>query len=362
MYDQAGTEIFTLELARELVKQGHKVTLYSCFFSKYFQNQLTSLAIPIANNLESISKEKFSLAHVHHNINAVEIRYYFPKLPIVFLSHGIISFLDQPPLLDLKISQYMAISEEVRASLIKAKIAKKQIALVHNIFNRKLFRPKKPINQRPQKVLVISNRLTAAKIKVINQSTGYLGLKVTFVGKPHNPVSNNRLSDYINKSDLVLTLGRGAVETMLCGRIPIISGNRVGDGMVTPQNFRLLMKKNFSGRSFFLDFDKQTLIKEIKKYKPENGNALRQLTCQYFDTYSVLRIINHLYKVAATAKPKTFLTPKANKLLSFYVKSCQQTRQASYHYHPLLQSRFYQFWQRAHQILDKLKPGNDNFI
>ena len=116
LLDYRGSEIYTLTLADYLKQNGCDVVVYSRYVDK-LEKEFRSLDIPVVNNIYNIKNDKFDVAHVHHNINAAEVRYHFPELPIVFQSHGVLPFLEQPPLLDLGISRYLAVSEEVMENL-----------------------------------------------------------------------------------------------------------------------------------------------------------------------------------------------------------------------------------------------------
>lgn len=108
----AGTEVFTYTLAKALKERSHEVWVYSAYIGN-IGHLFDRINIPLISDLQKL-KEKFDIAHVHHNINAYEVRHYFPTLPIIFMSHGTLPFLEKPPFIDLGISKYLAVSEVVR--------------------------------------------------------------------------------------------------------------------------------------------------------------------------------------------------------------------------------------------------------
>jgi len=102
-------------------------------------------------------------------------------------------------------------------------------------------------------------------------------------------ISNWQFSDkrgfdveqYINESDLVVSLGRGAYEAMACGRNVLVFDSMhymgmKGDGLLTQGNLEESKKCNCSGRSFGKKFTIQSLIDEMKKYDPEQGDFNRE--------------------------------------------------------------------------------------
>jgi hypothetical protein len=291
-----GSELFSFEIARALTRKGHSVTVYSKYIYSDIYQLFHSNGIRIIYNLSDIKEEKFDIAHVHHNINAYEVRYYFPNLPIIFLSHGVIHEIEYPPIIDLGIRMYLAVSEEVKDNLIKLGIKEKMISLFRNGINSKVFYQKKKINNLPRKALIISTRLNDEKKNIIISALKKLGIEYQFIGGRFGWIPNKLLPYYINKADIVFSLGRGAIEAMFCGRVPIIFDYLGGEGMVTPSNILKILKFNFSGRCYKKEFNFSSLVGEIKKYRKEYGSKLQNITGQMFDIDNNIISLISLYK------------------------------------------------------------------
>src|SRR5207302_1140645 len=113
----------------------------------------------VVESLDEIQGQAFDVAHVHHNITAMEVRHRFPNLPMVYLSHGVLPFLEQPPAIDLQITRFLAVSEEVRDTLIAQGIAEDRISIFRNIVDSQRFCPSATIGEMPTKALVVSARI-----------------------------------------------------------------------------------------------------------------------------------------------------------------------------------------------------------
>lgn len=327
LLDYTGSEVYTLTLADFLKRKGCDIIVYSNYPDK-IAGEFKKLNIPVVQSLEEIKSQQFDIAHVHHNINAMEIRYHFPKLPIVFLSHGILPFLEQPPVIDLNISKYLAVSEEVKNSLIEKGIAGDKIIKSRNVFDTEKFFPHTQINDVPQKVLVISARMGEERAVIIKNACVVLKIECKFVGSAFGVVTQNELTRLIQEADIVFSLGRGAIEAMLCGRIPIIFDYLGGDGMVTPQNFDKIMYNNFSGRCFGFNFFVDDLIEEIKKYKKEYSTQLRKLALKYYSAEVNVERLIEIYCQAAMEDASP-LAEKELKILDGIVQSIKETRNYS---------------------------------
>lgn len=298
-----GSEIFLKTLAVSLKKYGHKVIVYSKYIGS-IKDEFRQNSVDLTDSLENLKNKNFDLAHVSHNINAIEIRNYFPNLPIIYLSQGVLPFLEQPPIIDIGISKYLAISEEIRNNLISHNIDPSKIEIIGNIVDETLFFPQKKLNKKPQKALILSSRITTKKAEVIKQACSKLGIEYQFKGGQNKKVTQKELSNLLNNFDIVFSLGRGAIESILSGRIPIIFDYLGGDGIVTPESFREIKKCNFSGRRFGKNYSTQDLIDEISKYDQSYSNILRELAIKEYSTKSVIpKLVNIYYSVVENSSP-----------------------------------------------------------
>jgi len=324
----SGTEIYTYTLAKYLLQNKHSVTIYSAYLGN-FKNELEKLNCPLVANLDLIKDQKFDIAHVHHNLNAVEIRHFFPQLPIIFQSHGVLTFLEQPPVFNLEISQYLAICEGVKDNLQKHNISENKIQILRNFIDPNIFKETKPISQQPKSLLSISHYLPIEVeyniIKVCNQ----LGISYKFIGGRHPHYTQEQMVTAINNSDIIISLGRGAMEAMFCGRIPIIYDYQGSDGMVTPSNFSRLITQNFSGRIYRTKCTAAELEQEIQKYKPEYGQKLKHLATQEFDADINYEKLINIYKDVLKQPKISLISSDTGNYLDFMVKSLIETRNYS---------------------------------
>src|SRR6266850_1535353 len=324
LLDFTGSELFTFTLADFLQRLGHEVTVYSPYVDKLRQ-RFDSIRVRVVEDLDEIRDHNFDLAHVHHNITATEVRHCFPNLPMVYLSHGVLPYLEQPPAVDLQIHRFLAVSEEVRGSLIAQGISGDRISIFRNIVDSHRFSPSSNIAATPANALVISARIDERREKIISEACAKLGITARFLGGRFGAVAPTELPLHINNADIVFSLGRGAIEAMMCGRIPIIFDYLGGDGMVTPENVRELMSCNFSGRRYGRDYTVDDLVSEIQKYRSGNGPSLRALSLELFDAQINTPNLVDIYRDAAKT-PVAPPQPRDEKLLRAIVETICETR------------------------------------
>ena len=69
----AGTETYVRTLATALARRDHEVTVYSPFVGAV-ADDIRRSGIPVTDDIGSLRHEFFSVAHVHHNVIATQVR------------------------------------------------------------------------------------------------------------------------------------------------------------------------------------------------------------------------------------------------------------------------------------------------
>lgn len=324
LLDFTGSEVYTLTLAEYLKKKNCEVYVYSKYVDS-IKTFLDKIGVPVVEHLEVLRNMEFDIAHVHHNINAIEVRYMFPNLPIVYLSHGVLPFLEQPPVVKLNISRFLALSEEIKENLIRKNVDESKIILFPNIINSKVFKEKTPIHKSLRNVLVVSNKIDSNTENIIKEACSISNVSLKFVGKRFQFVNPIEMPDLINWADIVITLGRGAIEAMMCGRIPIVLDYLGGDGMVTPENFKNIAKFNFSGRKYKKGFTVETLVSEFNKYNSDYGEVFKNLAVNRYSAEIHIDELICLYREVINEK-LNLLTDEENNRISFIFNTIVETR------------------------------------
>jgi len=288
--NRSGTPTYTLTLYNELLRRGHDVTVYS--------PQMGTLAKQM-NAVDSLSGSHPDVIIAQMNICAVTLRSAFPNVPMIFSAHGIDPVSEQPP--EVEVQWYTAINEDVRDNLVLHGIGPERITIVRDFIDTDLFRPVKPVNDEPQIVLFISNYKKWRTHAVINRACKKLRINYKAIGSPYGP--SHHVEWDINKADLVVSVARGILEAMACGR-PVISFDIMrGDGYVTPELYFESRTRNFGGRGFdrkcLYSFNADTFVAEIKKYSADDGIINRDIILEHHNHVkgvdSIMSIINNLY-------------------------------------------------------------------
>lgn len=329
LHEFTGTEISTLTLAKYLKKAKNNITVYAKYLHQDLTKSFKHLNIPVVNDLELIKNHKFDIIHIQHNICAFEIKKYFPNTPLIMWIHAISSYLEKPPFFDLNISKFLVNNKEAFNHLSKTGLQKNKIIVYRNIVDPEKFYQTKKINKKPKKALIISNKITKEKELLLKKVLNSLNIEYKFVGMRFEYIPNHELVKEINKVDIVFTVALGAMESMFCGRIPIIydyNNAPYDDGMVTENNFEKLMKSNFSGRATKQIFKENDLVREIKKYDYKQSKIIKEKANKYYNANLQIKKIIKIYKDVIKKYKKRNNTKKEIILLSNIIDIVNTTK------------------------------------
>ncbi len=294
LYEFAGSELFTLNLAKELKKRGHNIFVFSPFVGKLAE-KIRQNDIIVSDNIFDFANENIDIIHAQHNIPAIICRSVFPATPMIFMSHGILPDLEQPPSVELNISKFIAVSEEIKKHLMdKYSIENNKVEIIRNFVDTNRFKSTKAINKKPKKILVLSNHYVDEVKQIIEDACNELNIDVSHIGLPENPVDD--VENYINEVDLVVTLGRGAIEAMSCGRNVIVYDMHGGDGFVDEKSFFEIRKNNFSGRRYSRKYSVEDFKKEILKYDVAEAKKLREIVLKENSEKVIVDKLESVYK------------------------------------------------------------------
>lgn len=287
----AGSETWSETLAIQLKKMGHEVECFSPELGIIAQH-LEDAGIKCHNNMAPLGVKPFSyvleekrdysydviIASHHHIVEF--LRSQFPNTPIISTIHGIIHFMNdeagkqlwapEHPAVDSKVGQFVAVSEEVQ------EILKKDYAIdamiIRNFIDIEKFTAKRPISPgKPAAFLINTNYagIEEPETKLIKEVADHYGARLLAIGM------NFQLSPdtmkIIEEADVVMGMGRSALEGATAGRLAIVNGRWGTGGIINQTNINELRSCNFSGRNSGGKFmTAEELIAEIdKNYNPE---------------------------------------------------------------------------------------------
>ena len=202
----------------------------------------------------------------------------------VFIAHGLIPDEHMVAGAD----RYVSVSEEVRGENLETR------GIDSVVIGQPIVIPEqKPPREELRRILVIRRE------PVPSDPFAFLaGSYELRISDPAAPIEGQ-----IEWADLVIAIGRGALEAMAQGKPVLVADNRpyigaLGDGYVTPENILEIARHNFSGRRFRHPLTREWIEAELARYDfgdsgflyryvRDNHNA-RIIVGRYLDTGPVI--------------------------------------------------------------------------
>jgi hypothetical protein len=282
-----GSETFTYTLTGELVRQGHNVDLFT------FRHGMVSERIRKDFGVGENLRNKYDLILANHYTCVEKLH----SLGFTIQTcHGIFPKLEQP---SPKADRYVAISAEVSEHLQKAGF---KSTIILNGIDCKRFSPVKMVNIQPERLLSLVHSDEANK--VVEKACKISGVKFMAANKYKNPVWD--VENLINEADVVVSLGRGAYESMACGRSVVVFDNRkyfnsCGDGyLYYLGNLAKSIENNCSGRALNIPFNASGLANQILLHNICNADHLRYFANTYLNIE--LQVLKYISLYESTIK------------------------------------------------------------
>jgi len=279
-----GAENFSFAVGQELIKLNHSVDAF-CFLKGVMWNKMKETGV---NLLEDEIKDNYDLVILWGNPC-------LPKAPksafSLFISNGIIPAAEHPiPGAD----RYVAVSEEVSNNL---ETKGYRPIIIRNGIDCQRFRPMKPIRKKLKNVLLLSNKQNpqAKEFLAIEEACREMKLNLMVCGLQFG-LGMWEVESLINMSDLVISLGRGVLEAMACEKNVICADYQGNDGFLDDKSYYELRKNNLSGRRYNQPITVENIIRELKKYNPQQGRMNRQLILKYHNIEDTTQNYLDLYR------------------------------------------------------------------
>jgi glycosyltransferase involved in cell wall biosynthesis len=321
-----GTETWSYTLSMELARRGHRVTV-AAFETGEIARLLMARGIAVIKAGGSLHT-RFDRTVCNHNTILSWLATCRNRTgPILCFLHGVLPRLEQPiPGAD----GYVAISEEVAQHA--ARMGFRPAAIIPNFIDLERFRSRSTIGERVRTLLYLSNHDTL--VPLLDHVCRRHGISLL---TSRQLKTGMFIEEAIDRSDAVVTIGRGVYEAMAMSRAAFVGegsrfiGRSIGDGFVTPSTLPESIRSNCNGKRFAIPLTPEFFDRQLERvYHRGLGMAGRHLARSWFDVRSGTDHLLSLFgtiKASATAKGHAGPLPVAPRRSPFLAAepSRQQT-------------------------------------
>ena len=267
-----GTETYNLTLAHELERLGHDAAIYSPNHGEMAEHArdegtrvLTGAQLPPTCDLVLAS----DAATCH------ELAGRYPDAVIVLIAHSADHMLQAPPQLMGSCHAVVVLNDRVRRA-VEARAWHAPILRLRQPLAIVRYASMGSCRPSARSALVSTNYVDGPRARVIEAACRANGLRVSWIGATTQPTTTPELA--IADADLVIGLGRSALEAMAAGRAAYVYGVIGGDGWVTPERYAAMEADGFAGTAFpDLQIDAERMTADLRAWTETMGEYNRDL-------------------------------------------------------------------------------------
>jgi glycosyltransferase involved in cell wall biosynthesis len=294
----AGSETYVMTLAHSLRSLGHEVLCFSPRLGQVAEELRRRGVTVVSDAREAGSVDVIHSSHLDSTHLALAA---MPVTPVVFVQHGVGTreVLERPPGPRGSIERWVAVSARVAEAMAwREGLPRDEIHVIPNFVDLERFRPLYPVRTPPRTALFLSNFQAPEMQRLISDACGLAGMMARFVGGDRSTMDTR---SEIQVADVVLTIGRGAIEAMACGRPVILLSVAGGDGPLTPATAMQALHSNYSGLVRRTIPTPHELATELRQVTAAMGEWGRQWAEIHHDVRTLVPRLVTLYEEAAEA-------------------------------------------------------------
>ena len=267
--DRGDSELYTLELAHQLIQQGHCVIVY-CPRMGPLADAFLAATIPVVDCLSSIENAP-DIIHGQSGIETLTAMIRFTETPVVYVMHDWSSPFDRPPLL-ARIRKYIAVEKTCFERLtIKVGCPAERTTTLQPSVDIQKFWKRKPLPDQPKRALFYSDDLDQGPLTDLqaacDQHDISLDRSAAVLKECEQP-----LETILPKYDLIFAHGRCAAEAVAVGCSVVLCSKSKSGPMISFREVGRFYRFNFGMRLVPHNHSKGRLSHVIKTYDPADAD------------------------------------------------------------------------------------------
>jgi O-antigen biosynthesis protein len=294
---RGGSESYLETIAPELRRLEHEVVLYAPQCGELAES-LRAAGFRVVDSVSDIPDD-LDVIHGQHRDAVARVRSRFPSTPLVYASHSWFIPLEEP-VAELAASAYLTFNDRTFARLAAHEgIQRHQIVrLTQPVTVTHGHSARTPIRPQVERVAVVSRNLIARTAE-LRDACDRLGLHLTLVGALGAESRDARTE--MMSADVVVAIGRTALEAMALGRAVLIADESTVSGWMTAESYPALEAAGFVGSG--LAVSPASVVELLEGYEPELGTAARTLALSHHAAPHHAAALVEVYRSVLGAAP-----------------------------------------------------------
>ena len=295
----AGTETYTVTVAEELQRLGHEVIVHSSSAGPIAE-VARKQGIPVVVD-RSLLPASCDAVLAQDTGSAFQLAGRYPDAVRVMVVHSDYFALQSPPQIQDVCSAVVVMNDRVRRHVEHLATPLPVVRLRQPVDLRK-FGVRSGIPERAERALVLGHYLRGPAADVVAEACRAAGLEPRLVGEPTTPTGTPEHA--IADVEVVIGLGRCAIEGMAGRRAVYVYGIAGADGWVTQDSYEALEADGFGGLATPTVVDQAKLAADLSEWEPEMGMINRQLAIAHHDVAEhAIALVALLRETAAGEAP-----------------------------------------------------------
>jgi hypothetical protein len=297
----AGTETYMLTVTRHLEQLGHEAVVYTTTTGP-MADFARGLGIKVVDSLAALGP-RVDAVLAQDASTAYELADAYPDAPCVFVMHSLYQ-LQLPPQLPGTCQVVIAMNDrlEQRARSLAHDIPVVRLRQPIDLWRYGARRPSVP---PPRRVLLLSNVLKETRVETLRLACRRAGLELVRTGISGGVEAiTARPERAIAECDIVVSMGRGALESMACSRPVYVLGPVGSDGWVTHDSYPALEADGFTGQATGRELSVERIAADLSEWNRDMGDINRDIAARHHSAQAhAVQLATLLSETAIDARP-----------------------------------------------------------
>jgi hypothetical protein len=296
----AGTETYMLSVAEQLQRTGHDTTIYGVHLGPMAE-LARERGVRVVGPGELPAACDLVLAQ--DAPSCLELWRHYPASVRIFVAHSGVFMLQSPPQVEGAFQALVVLNDRM-VRWARGLAWSGRVERLCQPIDLDRFRVVRARASEPPRALLLSNYALGTRGAQVEEACRMAGVTFSRLGGQGNQRRDPELA--IAGADIVLGLGRSALDGAAASRAVLTVGPLGGDGWLTRDSYAALEADGFTGRATDRVLDTDELARELAAWDPAMGSVCRDLAARRHD------VRDHAAALVALAGELTPSPPPGN--------------------------------------------------